>query len=95
MTKTSWTRADDLIVYTSYLNNGTTITDDLRADLPGHDAGSIRMRLQNFHYLATDGTSGLSHVAAQTREVWATGSKGAQVVNQAVAQPAPHDFGNT
>ena len=53
------------------------------------------MRLQNFDYLATDGASGLSHVAAQTREVWATGSEGAQVVNQTVTQPAPHDSGNT
>ena len=71
MTKTSWTRAEDLIVCTSYLHNGTTVTDELRAALPGHDAGSIRMRLQNFDYLATDGASGLSHAAAQTREVWA------------------------
>jgi hypothetical protein len=33
------------------------------------------MRLQNFDYLATDGTSGLANAAAQTREVWTTVQK--------------------
>lgn len=75
MTKTSWTRADDLIVCTSYLANGTTVTEELRAALPGHDGGSIRMRLQNFDYLATEGASGLANAAAQTREVWVTVQK--------------------
>jgi hypothetical protein len=75
MSKTSWTRANDLIVCTSYLANGTTVTEELHAALPGHDAGSIRMRLQNFDYLATDGASGLANAAAQTREVWATVQK--------------------
>jgi hypothetical protein len=59
----------------SYPGNGTTVTDGLRAALPGHDAGSTRMRLQNFRYLATDGASGLAHATAQAREAWATVQK--------------------
>jgi hypothetical protein len=70
MAKVSWTREDDLIVCTSYLANGTSATDALRAALPGHEAGSIRMRLQNFRFLATGGEAGLANTAAQTREVW-------------------------
>lgn len=75
MTKASWTREDDLVVCTSYLANGTSVTDELRAVLPGHQAGSIGMRLRNFYYLATDGASGLANAAAQTDEVWETVQK--------------------
>jgi hypothetical protein len=69
--RNSWTKADDTIVGMSYLDHGATVTDALRANLPGHAAGSIRMRLQNFEYLATGGASGLAHASAQTHEVWA------------------------
>ncbi|HEY3881367.1 MAG TPA: hypothetical protein VGM12_22470 [Trebonia sp.] len=72
MARVSWTREDDLLVCTSYLANGTSVTDALRAAVPAHEAGSIGMRLQNFEYLATDGASGLANTAAQTREVWDT-----------------------
>ena len=37
----------------------------------------------------------LSRACLQRDTGWATGSVGAQVANQAVAQPAPHDSGNT
>jgi hypothetical protein len=94
MTKTSWTWADDIIVGTSYLHNGTTVTDELRAALPGHHAGSIRMRLQNFNYLDTNGASGLSRSRADTGSL-GDDSEGTKVVNQTVAQPIPHDSGNT
>jgi hypothetical protein len=69
--KTTWAKSDDMIVCRSYLETGVMVTDELCARLPHHASGSIRMRLQNFDYLATGGASGLPNVAAQTREVWA------------------------
>jgi hypothetical protein len=68
----TWAKTDDMIVCLAYLETGVSVTDELRASLPGHDAGSIRMRLQNFEYLATNGARGLSNTAAQTRRVWET-----------------------
>jgi hypothetical protein len=74
---TTWTETDDMIVCMWYLKAGMVVTDELRASLPRHEAGSIRIRLQNFEYLATSGASGLSNAAAQTREVWALVRKAA------------------
>jgi hypothetical protein len=68
----SWSRTDDMIVCVSYLEDGVKVTDALRAGLPHHEAGSIRMRLQNFEYLVTGGASGLGNTSAQQREVWET-----------------------
>lgn len=57
---TNWTRAEDLVIGISYLQNGTEVTDQLLADLPEHagNPGSIRMRLGNFQHLATNGQEG-------------------------------------
>jgi hypothetical protein len=66
---TDWTRADDLIIGVAYKESGLDVTDALTAALPDHDAGSIRMRLQNFQWLATGGQQGLYKVTESTR--WA------------------------
>ena len=66
---TDWTRADDLIVGVAYNESGLEVTEALMAALPQHEAGSIRMRLQNFQWLATDGQHGLYKVTESTR--WA------------------------
>jgi hypothetical protein len=65
-----WSKGDDAAVCLSYLYHGVKATPELLAALSHLPPGSIRMRLQNVQYLATDGASGLSGVAAQTREVW-------------------------
>ena len=66
---TDWTRADDLIIGVAYKESGLAVTEPLVAALPQHDAGSIRMRLQNFQWLATGGQHGLYKVTESTR--WA------------------------
>ena len=66
---TDWTRTDDLIIGVAYNESGLDVTEALRAALPQHDSGSIRMRLQNFHWLATGGQHGLYKVTESTR--WA------------------------
>jgi uncharacterized protein len=66
-----WSKGDDAAVCLSYLYHGVKATPELLAALSHLTTGSIRMRLQNVQYLATDGASGLSGVAAQTHEVWA------------------------
>ena len=66
-----WSKGDDAAVCLSYLYHGVKATPELLAALSHLTPGSIRMRLQNVQYLATDGASGLSGVAAQTHEVWA------------------------
>ena len=66
-----WSKGDDAAVCLSYAYHGVKATPELLAALSHLPPGSIRMRLQNVQYLATDGASGLSGVAAQTREVWA------------------------
>ena len=66
-----WSKGDDGAVCLSYCYHGAKATPELLAALSHLTPGSIRMRLQNVQYLATDGASGLSGVAAQTREVWA------------------------
>ena len=67
---TRWTRSDDEAVCLSYRDHGAQVTPELRAALPHLTPGSIRMRLQNVQYVATDGACGLPNTAAQTREVW-------------------------
>jgi hypothetical protein len=66
-----WTKGDDAAVCLWYCHHGAKATPELLAALSHLPPGSIRMRLQNVEHLATDGTRGLSGVAAQTREVWA------------------------
>ena len=66
---TDWTRADDLIIGVAFKETGLAVTEPLMAALPQHDAGSIRMRLQNFQWLASGGQHGLYKVTESTR--WA------------------------
>src|SRR3984885_1563511 len=66
-----WSKGDDAAVCLSYCYHDVKATPELLAALSHLTPGSIRMRLQNVQYLATDGASGLSGVAAQTREIWA------------------------
>jgi hypothetical protein len=68
---TEWTRSDDEAVCLSYRDDGMQVTLALRTALPHLTPGSIRMRLQNVQYLATEGACGLPNAAAQTRAVWA------------------------
>ena len=67
---THWTRGDGLVIGLSYTQHGVTVTPELQAELPQHDAGSIRMRLQNFQYLATNGQEGLSNYAESTKAAY-------------------------
>lgn len=66
----TWTKGDDAAVCLSYRDHGVKATPELLAALSHLTPGSIRMRLQNVEYLATDGAHGLSGVATQTREIW-------------------------
>jgi hypothetical protein len=61
-----------MIVGVHYIQHGTNVTEDLLAELPGHadDPGSIRMRLQNFQYLATYGEAGLSEYTKSTEAAY-------------------------
>ena len=67
---TSWTRGDDAAVCLSYRYHGVKATPELLAALSHLTPGSVRMRLQNVEYVATDGARGLSGVATLTREIW-------------------------
>jgi len=67
---TGWTHGDDLIVGISYIQYGVNVTPELKAELPDHEDGSIRMRLQNFQYLATQGEEGLSNAAESTKDAY-------------------------
>jgi len=68
---TAWSCGDDIIVGLSYLQYGVHVTPELAARLPERDEGSIKMRLENFQFRATNGERGLAHYAESTKDAHA------------------------